>query len=39
MKTGVDFNTALELVFSADEMAITFTIVGFYYGRDGWNKK
>ena len=39
MKTGVDFNTALDLVFSADEMAITFTIVGFYFGRDGWNKK
>lgn len=38
MKTGVDFNTASDIVFSSDEMAITFTIVGFYFGRSGWNK-
>ena len=39
MKTGVDWSTALNLVFSEDEMAITFTIIGFYFGTAGWNKK
>jgi hypothetical protein len=37
--TGVEFPTALDLVFSNDEMAITFTIIGFYYGDSKFGKK
>jgi hypothetical protein len=37
--TGVDFPTASDIVFSSEEMAITFTIIGFYYGDSKFGKK
>jgi hypothetical protein len=38
MWTGVDFEIAMREVFSADEMAITFAIITFYYGGRAWDK-
>ncbi len=39
MWTGVDFVTASEAVFGSDEMAITASIIGFYFGSRTWEKK
>jgi hypothetical protein len=39
IKTGVDFTTALELVFSDEEMAIVASIIGFWFGSRHWDKK
>lgn len=36
--TGVQFDTALNLVFSDDEMAIVSSIIGFYFGSRQWEK-
>lgn len=36
--TGVDFVTALDQVFSTDEMAIVSSIIGFYFGSRQWEK-
>lgn len=39
MKTGVDFVTASDTIFNTDEMAITASIIGFYFGSRTWEKK
>lgn len=39
MWTGVDFVTASDTVFGTDEMAITASIIGFYFGSRTWEKK
>ena len=39
INTGVDFSTALELVFSDEEMAIVASIIGFWFGSRHWDKK
>ena len=39
MWTGVDFVIASESVFGTDEMAITASIIGFYFGSRTWEKK
>jgi hypothetical protein len=36
--TGVEFGTAMSLVFSDDEMAIVSSIIGFYFGSRQWEK-
>ena len=36
--TGVDFALAMGEVFSDSEMAITSSIVGFYFGSRQWEK-
>ena len=36
--TGVDFGTAMDNVFSDDEMAIVSSIIGFYFGSRQWEK-
>jgi uncharacterized RDD family membrane protein YckC len=36
--TGVEFTTAMSLVFSDDEMAIVSSIIGFYFGSRQWEK-
>lgn len=36
--TGVNFETALNIVFSDDEMAIVSSIIGFYFGSRQWEK-
>ena len=36
--TGVDFGTAMNEVFSDDEMAIVSSIIGFYFGSRQWEK-
>ena len=39
IKTGVDFATAMELVFSDEEMAIVASIIGFWFGSRHWDKR
>ena len=39
VKTGVDFATAMELVFSDEEMAIVASIIGFWFGSRHWDKR
>jgi len=39
MKAGVDFATAMEIVFSNEEMAIFASIIGFWFGSRRWDKK
>ena len=39
IKTGVDFTTALTLIFSDEEMAIVASIIGFWFGSRHWDKK
>ena len=39
VKSGVDFATAMELVFSDEEMAIVASIIGFWFGSRHWEKK
>lgn len=39
IKTGVDFTTALTLIFSDEEMAIVASIIGFWFGTRTWDKK
>ena len=38
IKTGVDWVTATQETFTEHEMAITFTIVGFYFGAKTFEK-
>jgi hypothetical protein len=39
IKSGVDFVTALEIIFSDDEMAIFASIIGFWFGSRHWDKR
>jgi hypothetical protein len=39
MGSGVDFVVASDAVVSTDEMAITASIIGFYFGSRTWEKK
>jgi hypothetical protein len=39
MKSGVDFATAMNLVFSDEEMAIVASIIGFWFGSRHWDKR
>jgi hypothetical protein len=39
IKSGVDFATAMEIVFSNEEMAIFASIIGFWFGSRRWDKK
>jgi len=39
IKSGVDFATAMELIFSDEEMAIVASIIGFWFGSRHWDKK
>jgi hypothetical protein len=38
VKSGVEFTTAMNLVFSDDEMAIVSSIMGFFFGSRQWEK-
>jgi hypothetical protein len=39
VKSGVDFATAMTLIFSDEEMAIVASIIGFWFGSRHWDKK
>jgi hypothetical protein len=39
IKTGVDFTTAMTLIFSDEEMAIVASIIGFWFGSRHWEKR
>ena len=39
IKSGVDFATAMELIFSDEEMAIVASIIGFWFGSRHWENK
>ena len=39
MKSGVDFVTAIGIIFSDDEMAIFASIIGFWFGSRHWDKR
>ena len=39
MKSGVDFVTAIAIIFSDDEMAIFASIIGFWFGSRHWDKR
>ena len=39
IKSGVDFATAMDIVFSNEEMAIFASIIGFWFGSRRWDKK
>ena len=39
IKSGVDFATAMEIVFSNEEMAIFASIIGFWFGSRRWDKE
>ena len=39
MWSGVDFVVASQEVFGSEEMAITASIIGFYFGSRTWEKK
>jgi hypothetical protein len=39
IKSGVDFVTALEIIFSDEEMAIFASIIGFWFGSRHWDKR
>ena len=39
IKSGVDFATAMNLVFSDEEMAIVASIIGFWFGSRHWDKR
>ena len=36
---GEDFAKSMDIIFSADEMAIVSSIIGFYFGSRVWEKK
>jgi len=38
INTGVDFETAMNIVISTEEMAIISSIIGFWFGSRHWNK-
>jgi len=38
IKSGVDFVTALEIIFSDEEMAIFASIIGFWFGSRHWDR-
>jgi len=39
INSGVDFATAMNTVFSSEEMAIVASIIGFWFGARTWDKK
>jgi len=39
IKTGVNFEIALNMIFSDEEMAIVASIIGFWFGSRHWDKK
>ena len=39
MKSGVDFVTAIDILFSEEEMAIFASIIGFWFGSRHWDKR
>ena len=39
IKSGVDFVTAIEIIFSDEEMAIFASIIGFWFGSRHWDKR
>lgn len=39
VKSGVDFATAMNLIFSDEEMAIVASIIGFWFGSRHWDKR
>jgi hypothetical protein len=39
IKSGVDFATAMTLIFSDEEMAIVASIIGFWFGSRHWDKR
>jgi len=39
IKSGTDFVTAMNIVFSEEEMAIVASIIGFWFGSRTWEKK
>jgi hypothetical protein len=38
INSGVDFATAMNTVFSSEEMAIVASIIGFWFGSRHWDK-
>lgn len=38
IKSGVDFVTALQIIFSDEEMAIFASIIGFWFGSRHWDR-
>ena len=38
VKSGVDFATAMNLIFSDEEMAIFASIIGFWFGSRHWDR-
>ena len=38
IKSGVEFETAMDIVFSDEEMAIVASIIGFWFGSRHWGK-
>jgi len=38
INTGVDFETAMNIVISTEEMAIISSIIGFWFGSRHWDK-
>jgi len=38
IKSGVDFVTALDIIFSQEEMAIFASIIGFWFGSRHWDR-
>jgi hypothetical protein len=38
IKSGVEFQTAMDIVFSDEEMAIVASIIGFWFGSRHWGK-
>jgi hypothetical protein len=39
IKSGVDFVTAINIIFSEEEMAIFASIIGFWFGSRHWDKR
>jgi hypothetical protein len=39
IKTGVNFEVALNMIFSDEEMAIVASIIGFWFGSRHWDKR
>ena len=39
IRSGVDFVTAIDILFSEEEMAIFASIIGFWFGSRHWDKR
>ena len=39
IRSGVDFITALDVIFSQEEMAIFASIIGFWFGSRHWDRR